>query len=171
PIMDDTAALLDEVAASESHPIAMVLSNAAYQEFLAATSPEDLRDAARGHPALLEPETDAAIAQRAEEALDNGNERLAALIDQRREALAALQQELTNAAALLEAVKALLAAESEEDLARLLGEYPALLTAAAQQTLITLAADARARDDEHLAVYAVECRAMLREVRRGLEAS
>ncbi len=171
PIMDDTAALLDEVAASESHPIAMVLSNAAYQEFLAATSPEDLRDAARGHPALLEPETDAAIAQRAEEALDNGNERLAALIDQRREALAALQQELTNAAALLEAVKALLAAESEEDLARLLGEYPALLTAAAQQTLMTLAADARARDDEHLAVYAVECRAMLREVRRGLEAS
>lgn len=165
---DDTEALL-EAAAEQLPPTAEPVSNAAYQEFLGAGSPEDLVDAARSHPILLEPEADAAIALRAEEALDTGNERLAALIDERRVALADLREQLTGEHTLLEALNALLAAESEDALARVLGEHPALLTAAAQQALMTLAAGARARNDEHLAVYAVECRAMLREVRRGLE--
>jgi hypothetical protein len=163
-------ALPEDLSVLEPPAIGAFLASAAYQSFLAATSPEDFVDAARGHPVLLEPETNAAIALWAEEALDTGNERLAALIDQQREALAGVQQQLTNEPALHEAIGVLLAAESEEALAQALSEHPALLTTAAQQALATMAAEARAGDDEPLAIHAIECSAMLREVRRGLEA-
>jgi hypothetical protein len=170
-VQSTTDALPDEITELEPPVIGAFLVHGAYQSFLAATSPEDFVDAARGHPALLEPETNAAIALWAEEALDTGNERLAAQIDQQREALAGVQQQLTNEPALHAALAVLLAADSEEALAQALSEHPALLTAAAQQALVTMAAEARAGDDEPFAIHAVECSAMLREVRRGLEAN
>jgi hypothetical protein len=164
-------ALPEDVAVVEPPTIGAFLAHAAYQAFLAATSPVDFVDAARGHPVLLEPEANAAIVLLAEDALDTGNERLAAFIDQQREAFVEVQQQLTSAAALHEAIGVLLAAESEEALALALSEYPALLTTAAQQALETRADEARAGDDEPLAIHAIECCAMLREVRRGLEAN
>ena len=84
--------------------------------------------------------------------------------------MAALRAELSGQASLPKAIKALLQASGEDDLAAALTEHPILLTGAAQDALFELAAEARARGDEQLAEYATECSAMLRKVREGLEA-
>lgn len=145
------------------------LSAAAYQALLRVSSPDELLEAVRDHPTLLEPWADADLATRVEAALDAGNERLARGIEERREILAELRAEFTGQAPLLQAVQALLQADEEDELAQVLMEYPILLTDAAQDALFKLAAGARAQGDEQLAHYAIECRAMLRKVREGLE--
>jgi hypothetical protein len=159
-----------DVSASGEAPTVQ-LADDAYQSFLAAGSSEDLLDAARGHPSLLEPWAETLIAAQGEDVLDNGNERLAALIDERREALAALRDELLAEESLQEAVAVLLAAEGEEAITRALDQYPALLTGAAQEALLTIAAGASAAGDEPRAAEAIAYCAMLREVRQGLEAT
>jgi CpXC protein len=146
------------------------LSDVAYQALMAVISAEELRAAVRDHPALLETWVDAELAERVEAALDAGDERLATAIEERREALAALCEELSGQAALPQAIKALLRADGEDELAAALTEHPILLTDAAQNALLQLASEARQRGDDQLAEYAVECRAMLRKVREGLEA-
>jgi hypothetical protein len=146
------------------------LSDAAYQTLMEVVSAEELRAAVRDHPALLDAWAHAELAERVEAALDAGDERLATAIEERREALAALREELSGQAALPQALKALLQADGEDELAAALTEHPILLTDAAQNALLQLASEARQRGDDQLAEYAVECRAMLRKVREGLEA-
>jgi hypothetical protein len=146
------------------------LSDAAYQAFMAVVSAEELRSAVRDHPALLDSWADIDLAERVEAALDSGDERLATAIEERREVLAALREELSGQSALPQALKALLQADGEDELAAALTEHPILLTDAAQDALLQLASEARQRGDDQLAEYAVECRAMLRKVREGLEA-
>jgi CpXC protein len=146
------------------------LSDMAYQMLMAAASAEELRAAVRDHPGLLDAWADADLSERVETALDAGDERLATAIEERREALAALREELSGQAALPQALKALLQADGEDELAAALTEHPILLTDAAQAALLQLASEARQRGDDQLAEYAVECRAMLRKVREGLEA-
>jgi hypothetical protein len=151
-------------------PGAGSLSDAAYQALLAVASPDELREAVRDHPALLEVWADADLAARVDGALDAGDERLARDVEERREVLAALRAELSGQASLPKAIRALLQARGEDDLTAALTEHPILLTGAAQDALFELAAEARTRGDEQLAEYATECSAMLRKVREGLEA-
>ena len=68
-----------------------VLSDAAYQALLQVAAPSELTALARDYPALLEDWADADLTARIEAALDEGNERLARVIEARREALADLR--------------------------------------------------------------------------------
>jgi len=145
------------------------LSDAAYQALLMVASVDELRAAVGEHPALLEEWADDELLQRVESALDAGDERLAADIEERREALAALREALGGVDALPQAIKALLAADGEDALAVALGEHPILLTGMAQDALTELATGARARGDDGLADYAEQRRTMLRNVRAGLD--
>jgi hypothetical protein len=162
----ETGDAISLVASLPSHS----LSDVAYQRLMEVVSAEELRAAVRDHPALLDAWADAELAERVEAALDAGDERLATAIEERREVLAALREELSGQAALPQALKALLRADGEDELAAALTEHPILLTEAAQNALLQLASEARQRGDDQLAEYAVECRAMLRKVREGLEA-
>ncbi|MBK9710519.1 MAG: hypothetical protein IPO81_04155 [Kouleothrix sp.] len=145
------------------------LSDAAYQALLHAASPDDLAAAARDYPALLEEWADAELAARADAALDEGNERLARVVEMHRETLAELRARVGGQDMLLQAVRALLEADGEDAIADVIAENPILLTDAAQDALFGLAAGARAQGDQDLAEYAISCRAMLRTVRAGLD--
>jgi len=68
-----------------------LLSDAAYQALLQVAAPNELAAAARDYPMLLEDWADADLTARIEVALDEGNERLARVIEARREALAELR--------------------------------------------------------------------------------
>jgi hypothetical protein len=148
-----------------------ILSDVAYQVLLTVASVDELRAALSEHPALLEEWADNDLLLRVEAALDAGDERLAAEIEERREALAELREELGGAAALSRAITALLAADGEDELAETLGEHPVLLTGAAQDVLARMVADAQARDDDELAADAEQRRTMLHSVRVGLDAA
>ncbi len=146
------------------------LAEAAYQALLLTDGPDSLHDAVCDYPVLLEPWVDDELAWRVDHALDDGNERLAQLIEAYRDALAQMRAELTSADELGRAIDALLrAGHAAEMLLAVIGEYPALLTEAAQDALFELAAGARMRGDAALAEHAIECRAMLRSVREGLQ--
>lgn len=158
------------------------LPEPALQALLAAQSAAELEAAVAAHPPLLRPEVDELLAARVEAALDEGNERLAVDLEDRREALAQLRAALVagrapaepeagaaDAATLDEAIEALLIAEGEDAMAETIDRYPVLLEEAAGQALWQFASEARASGDEELARYAIECREMLRRVREGLE--
>jgi len=145
------------------------LSDSAYQALLHAASGDALLAATRDYPALLELWADDDLAARIEAALDESNERLARTIEARREGLDELRAQLSERAALLHAIQALLAAEGEEAVAGILSAHPILLTDTAQAALSQLADDALARDDHALAGQAASCQALLRMVRAGLE--
>lgn len=158
-------------------PAAADLPDPAYQALLQAEDNAALLRTVETHPLLLEPWVAGWLARAADQALDEGHERLAQTLEERREQLAQLvasgpqdpaardaQLDTLNAA-----VEALLIAEDEDAMAQALDAYPVLLTDAAQQALWQFAAEARASGDEDLGQYALECRAMLRKVREGLE--
>jgi CpXC motif protein len=148
------------------------LSDAAYQAFLRASSADELIIAVRDHPVLLETWADAELAARTEATLDEGNDRLARSIEERRDILAELRAELLGQESIRAAIQALLHATADEDeLAQILDDYPILLTDAAQEGLFSFAAEARTQGDQRLAEWALECRAMLRAIRDGLEES
>jgi hypothetical protein len=143
-----------------------------------AQSGADLLAAAEAHPALLRPEVDALLAERVDMALDEGNDRLAGALEERREALAELRAARAAAPAaatgadqpsLEEAIEALLIAEGEDAMAEVIDRYPLLLDDVAAQALWQFAAEARASGDEEMARYAIECRALLQRVREGLD--
>jgi CpXC protein len=69
----------------------LMLADAAYQALLQVAAPNDLLATARDYPALLEDWADADLTARIEVALDEGNERLARVIEARREALTELR--------------------------------------------------------------------------------
>lgn len=146
------------------------LSDAAYQALMRSASSEELIEATRAHPGLLEPWADDELAAREESTLDEGNERLANLIGERRDALAGLRLDLSEDASVGQALQALLNARGEDGLARALTGYPILLTEIAQQALTKRADEARQRGDQQDAELALERRTMLQQVRAGLEA-
>jgi hypothetical protein len=160
-----------ELSSAALPPVSLspLLSDAAYQTLLTVASADELRVAARDHPSLLEAWADDELTARVEAALDAGDERLAREIEERREALAALRAELSGTESLPRAITALLQADGEDELTKALTEHPILLTDAAQDALFQLASEARSRGDDQLAEYALECRTMLRKVRRGLD--
>ena len=169
-----SAAPAAELAAGPPEQIApepAALPDAAYQALLLVASPAALAEAARSYPVLLEGWADDALLARAEAALDEGNERLAQAIEDRREALAELREQASEPAALLQALRALMQATGDDDaVAAALLEHPMLLTDAAQAALPELAGLARASGDAALAEYALACRALLHKVRAGLDA-
>jgi hypothetical protein len=153
----------------------------ALQALLQAQSAAELEQAAALHPVLLRAEADGLLSERVDLALDEGNERLAQNLEERREALAQLRAASAGArvasepgpaaaplATLDEAVEALLVAEGEEAMAEVIDRYPVLLDDVADQALWQFASEARSGGDEDLARYAVECREMLRRVREEL---
>jgi hypothetical protein len=149
---------------------AVGLSDAAFAALMRAQSLAELADAVRDHPALLEPWADDEIGARVELALDEGNDRQAGAVEERRDALAQLRDELTNPAVVTEAVRALLGAgDAEAALAQTLSAYPVLLTAASDAALFRLAGQAQIHGDDALAGRARDYRAMLRTLRAGLE--
>ncbi len=150
------------------------LPDAAVQALLRAAAEAELEAVCAEHPALLRPEADGLLARRVDQALDEGNERLAHALEERREALArrrpaAASAAGPHAASLDEAIEALLVADGEEALVEVLDRYPVLLEEAAAEALWQFAAEARASGDEDLARYAVACRELLRRVRADLE--
>ncbi|MFP4439798.1 MAG: hypothetical protein ACLFVO_21395, partial [Chloroflexaceae bacterium] len=176
----------------ERHTALPEFPDAAYQALLLAQTATALEQATAIYPVLREPWVDLVLARQVDQALDEGNVRLAHDLEERREALvelrrhyplderqAALMREATapayaaaathSEALLEEAVNALLAADDDDQMAEVLIDYPLLLTDAAQQSLERVAAAAQVRGDSDLAVYADECRTMLQHVREGLE--
>lgn len=162
-------------------PVVSTLPELALQALLNAQSAAELEAAVSNHPLLLSPDVDALLAERVEQALDEGNERLAVDLEDRREAVAQLRAAAAgvraagepeagpaNLATVDEAIEALLIAEGEDALAEVIDQYPVLLEDVAAQALWQFAAEARASGDEELAIYAIECRDMLRRVREGL---
>ncbi|MCX7792352.1 MAG: CpXC domain-containing protein [Chloroflexaceae bacterium] len=170
-----TEASRGQVAPPAPAPLLDELPDAAVQALLRARTEAELEAACVEHPALLRPETDGLLARRVDQALDEGNERLAHALEERREALARRHPAATtgapvaDAASLDEAIEALLVAEGEEALVEALDRYPVLLEEAAAEALWQFAAEARASGDEELARYAVACRELLRRVRADLE--
>lgn len=167
------------------------LSDDAYLALLDVHTSAQLVDVVRTYPVLLEAWVDDLLALRSDQVLSDGHEDLAHDLEQRRELLAELRQNvathgewwLTDTPAtppgtattappdphLLEAVQTLLTAEDEETIGQVLFNYPILLTDSARQLLWDLASEARKRGDDDLAIYAIECRAMLQEVSEGLQ--
>jgi hypothetical protein len=146
-----------------------------YQQLLNSNDATGLAELAGRHPRLLAADFLHWLADLVDQALDADNERLAARIDERREALLQLQQPEPPAATggadeLETALESLLVADDEDTIAAAIDAYPVLLTETAEQALWQFAAEARAGGDEEMATYAIECRALLRRVREGLEA-
>lgn len=141
----------------------------AYQALLRATSSDAVLAVAQSYPALLEPWADSALAHQAEQVLDEGNERLAVAIDERREALSALRNDHTSEQHLLQAVEALLSARDEAVLEDVLARYPILLTDPAQRVLQEVADGAHRRGDRGRAQFAEEYRMLLQTIREGLD--
>jgi hypothetical protein len=146
---------------------------------LATTTADELMAVVAAHPELLQIEADRLLAERVDLALDEGNERLAQALEDRREALLELRRmqataevnqtaQAAVAPTLDEAIEALLTAEGEAALVEVIDHYPLLLDPVAADALWQFAAEARASGDEELAVYAIECRELLRRVREGL---
>lgn len=148
--------------------IALVLPDPAYQALLHTASDAALMEAIRTFPLLLEPWADEDLGQRIEAALFEDNERLATLIEDRRDALAALHTMLFAEEALERALSALLAAPDTEALATVLSDHPQLLADGAQAALAAYAAAARARNDEQTAQIADARTHMLQQVRAGI---
>lgn len=147
------------------------LDREALQALLHAQNSSELVTVVQAHPALGLPTVDRLLAEQIELALDEGNERLALHLEERREALATLRTaapQVVSTQLLEEAIEALLIADGEAAITAAIDTYPILLEDAALASLWQFAATARASGDEELARYAVECRTMLQRVRDGL---
>ncbi len=139
---------------------------------LAAHTPTELWQVLHQFPELQGDWVDAALNDLIDQYAYEGNERLASQLEERRSALAQLRTDPPPPPTdpLQDALEALLTAPDEDSLAQVLIDYPDLLSDAAQVALANLAAEAQQSDDEDLASYARECRAMLQQVRVGLQA-
>lgn len=140
---------------------------------LAAHTPTELWQVLHQFPELQGDWVDAALNDLIDQYAHEGNERLASQLEERRSALAQLRSDPPpppTTDPLQDALEALLTAPDEDSLAQVLVDYPDLLSDAAQVALDNLAAEAQQSDDEDLASYARECRAMLQQVRAGLQA-
>ena len=152
-----------------AEPVAVpMVPEPAYQALLHTASDAALIDAIRLFPTLLEPWADDDLARRTEAALDEGNERLAMLIEDRRDALGVLRLALTEPDVLEAAILGLLAADDTDAIERALNANPALLSDLALQALADYAAAARTRNDEPTAATADARRVTLGQVREGL---
>ncbi|NJN19227.1 MAG: hypothetical protein HC822_24725 [Oscillochloris sp.] len=151
----------------------------AVQALLNAVSVVEVAAVASTYPQLLHPQADMLLAARVEAALDDGHDRLAQALEDRREALAAIRLEAPAVLAAVaepgaeatidEAIEALLIADGEDAMVEVIDRYPILLEDVAAEALWQFAAEARASGDEALAGYVIECRELLRRVRAGLD--
>ena len=140
-----------------------------FQALLAAQSNAELTEVAALYPLLLHPTADRLLTAQVELVLDEGYERLAHALEERREALAQLRQGTrVEATTLDEAIEALLHARGKEAFAEVLDRYPILFEAAALQALWQFATEARASGDAEQAHHAIACRELLLRIRDGL---
>lgn len=169
PVLAAAPETADEPIRQE-RPSPPQLAAGAFAALLGAATPDELLDAARTFPTLLEPWVDDDLAAREEAALDEGNERFATALESHRDALAELRATIGGSDAINEALTALLAATTEDDLEDTITRFPVLLTDAALASLQQVADTARSRNDTERAAFAHERRTMLQAVREGLEA-
>lgn len=128
------------------------------------------------HPELRQPWAIADLAAHMDQALDAGDDRQAQRFEELRQALLTLPMPniiapdtaTESSESLAVAVEALLVAEDEAAVEAALNRYPILLTDAAHHALLQFAAEARKGGDAEMANYAVECSALLRNLRAGL---
>jgi hypothetical protein len=118
------------------------------------------------YPELLEPAMDDALAGWAERARAAGKPRIADGIDERRRVLGELRRQYQAEQPVLDAVQALLEAETSEAVEAVMVEYDALFTDAADAILSHLVESA----DPDLRAMIVERQALLRRVRAALDA-
>lgn len=144
------------------------IPDGAYQALLQTASDATLMEAIRIFPLLLEPQVDELLSARIERTLEEGNERLATLIEDRADALAAMRAILLGDEALTKALEDLLAAADTDALELALLAHPALLTSVAQQALDVYIAAARSRGDEASAQRADQQRQLLGQVQAGM---
>jgi len=144
------------------------IPDGAYQALLQTASDATLMEAIRIFPLLLEPQVDELLSARIERTLEEGNERLATLVEERADALAAMRGILLGDEALTKALQDLLAADDTDALERALLAHPALLTSVAQQALDVYVAAARARGDAASAQRADQQRQLLTQVQAGM---
>lgn len=163
---DVQAVPVADMAALAGRP---VLSETAYLALLHVDSIDALVGVLGDYPVLLESWVDGVLTVYVEGALDDGNERLARDIEERREALAALRCDMAGPSLLHQACHELLQTSDEPGLAHVLTQYPILLTDIAQEALFAFAGDAHVQGDHALAERILACRAMLRQVREGLQ--
>jgi DNA-directed RNA polymerase subunit RPC12/RpoP len=138
-------------------------------ELLQTQTNEDLHAVVARHPLLLHPEVNGLLAMSVDLALEEGNERLALALEQRRAALEELRsQPLAEdgpAVTMDEAIEALLLAESEDEMVATIRRYPLLLEDVASQTLDLFAAEAQASGDDEIASDALMRREVLKRVK------
>jgi hypothetical protein len=177
------AAAEPDAPAPHAEAVISALPDPALQALMQVQSGADLLAAAEAHPLLLRPEVDTLLAEQIDHALDEGHDRQASALEERREALAELRVARAaeaeaavvsaapdaGAASLEEAIEALLIADGEDAMTEVIDRYPLLLDDVAAQALWQFAAEARASGDEEMARYAIECRELLRRVSEGLE--
>lgn len=162
------AAVVEEGVVVATERPAYALAEPAYQALLHTASDSALMEAIRLFPTLLEPWADDVLVERMEAALDEGNERLATLIEERRDALGALRLMLTDAEPLSHAIEALLQARDTDAIERVLVEHPALLTETAQLALAAYVERVRAAGQDRAAERAEARAGMLQQVRAGI---
>jgi hypothetical protein len=141
------------------------LPPAVLAELLAAADEAVLENVVGRHPLLLDPVVDQLLADEITAALSIGDSRRADALEVRREVLQRLRGE-PNTPELEAAIEALLLAEDQAACAQVLTDLPVLLSDAAEDALWRVAAEARRSGDDDLARYAVECRALIKRVRR-----
>ena len=134
---------------------------------LAATTGAELAALVDQHPALLDAEADAALAAQIATARGQGQERIAAGLAERAEALRELRAQYQAQQPVLLAVQAYLEAESADE--QIVLEREELTTDAADAALLRLAEGARADGDATFAAFVAERRRFLQEVRAALE--
>ncbi len=116
------------------------------------------------YPQLLEPEMDAELAAWAERARGEGKPRIADGIDERRDVLREMRERSEAERPVLEAVQALLEAETSDDLEAVLVEHDALFTDEADAMLGRLVESA----DEDFKPYVAERHGLLQRVRNAM---
>ncbi|NJM06150.1 hypothetical protein HC891_08030 [Candidatus Gracilibacteria bacterium] len=134
-------------------------------ELLQAQTNADLQALIARHPLLLYPEINGLLAASVDLALDEGNERLALALEQRRAALEELRTlpsgDAAPAVTMDEAIEALLLAESEDEMIATVRHYPLLLEDVAEQALELFAAEAHASGEDDIANDALVRRAVI----------
>jgi uncharacterized coiled-coil protein SlyX len=156
-----------QIAATPAAPV--TVPELVLHELLQAQTNEDLHAVVTRNPLLLHPEVNGLLATSVDLALEEGNERLALALEQRRVALEELRARPDSAAlpevTMDEAIEALLLAEGDDEIVATIRRYPLLLEDVAEQALEQFADEAQASGEDDIANDALARREVLKRVK------
>jgi hypothetical protein len=136
---------------------------------LRSTTAQQLAQAVDEHPELLEDWVDAPLLQYADQARQQGKQRVADGLAERLTAIAEMRAQYQAQQPVLDAVQAYLQAESGDEIELVVLEREELTSPAADQALERLAQRARADGDDDFALFVEQRRDFLQQVRTALE--